>query len=91
MIGRAETRINPDILEIGEAWLIWHSCESGRESHQIYRDGSVAISVTKWSEADMHHFTVADTGIGMTPEQPEKMLDPFSQANARPSPFRLWI
>jgi len=47
--------------------------------------GSVKLSVTVISESDddvILHFTVKDTGIGMTPEQIAKVFDPFTQADA---------
>jgi len=44
--------------------------------------GSVTLSVRSWNQANMLHFTITDTGIGMTPEQSAKVFKPFSQADA---------
>jgi signal transduction histidine kinase/HPt (histidine-containing phosphotransfer) domain-containing protein len=44
--------------------------------------GNIKVSVQPWSEPGMLHFSVADTGIGMTPEQSSKIFDSFSQADS---------
>ncbi|MGB8842888.1 MAG: PAS domain S-box protein [Aliidongia sp.] len=43
--------------------------------------GVVTVSVTRWHQPNMLHFTVIDDGIGMTPEQTAKVFEPFSQAD----------
>ncbi len=42
--------------------------------------GEIKLSVKEENEFILFH--VADTGIGMTPEQVNKIFQPFSQANA---------
>ena len=44
--------------------------------------GSVTILVQPGETPNMLHFTISDTGIGMTPEQVAKVFEPFSQADA---------
>jgi signal transduction histidine kinase/HPt (histidine-containing phosphotransfer) domain-containing protein/ActR/RegA family two-component response regulator len=44
--------------------------------------GWVTLSVRPWKQANMLHFAITDTGIGMTPEQSAKVFKPFSQADA---------
>ncbi len=44
--------------------------------------GSITVSVNPWENPGMLHFSVSDTGIGMTPKQAEKVFDSFSQADA---------
>ncbi|MFZ1324995.1 MAG: ATP-binding protein [Candidatus Contendobacter sp.] len=46
--------------------------------------GAVAVSVTSLErdgERIMLHYTVSDTGIGLTPEQQAELFQPFSQAD----------
>ena len=43
-------------------------------------EGEVQVRVH--SDGKQVYFEVSDTGIGMTPEQVEKVFDPFSQADA---------
>ena len=47
--------------------------------------GSVVINVLAGEEADQLHFTITDTGIGMSPEQLEKVFDSFVQADSSTS------
>ena len=47
--------------------------------------GGVAVEVRKRGETRTHAellFTVTDTGMGITPEQQEKLFEPFTQADA---------
>lgn len=46
--------------------------------------GAITLSVHEESQEDGHsilHFSVADTGIGMTPEQMKRLFNTFSQAD----------
>jgi signal transduction histidine kinase len=46
-------------------------------------EGEVALRVRKVADGrDWIEFAVADTGIGMTPEQQAKLFEEFSQADA---------
>ncbi|HEX9584759.1 MAG TPA: response regulator [Gammaproteobacteria bacterium] len=47
-------------------------------------EGTITVRATRESEAegDRVRLSVADTGIGMTPEQMDKLFQPFSQADA---------
>ncbi|MEO5330381.1 MAG: CHASE domain-containing protein [Magnetococcus sp. YQC-5] len=44
--------------------------------------GGVTVSVRPGEEGGVLHFLVQDSGIGMTPEQVEKVFEAFSQADA---------
>lgn len=49
------------------------------------RDGGVEIKVTKGEAAEgrvLLHFSIKDTGIGMTPAQQQHVFDPFTQADS---------
>lgn len=48
------------------------------------KDGTVTLAVaqTEWAGAPAVEFSVRDSGIGMTPEQVEKLFQPFTQAEA---------
>lgn len=41
---------------------------------------SLTVKCERIAEEDWIHFRIADTGIGMTPEQCRKIFDPFTQA-----------
>ncbi|GGY14001.1 PAS domain S-box protein [Paludibacterium paludis] len=43
--------------------------------------GGVRLAVAAANRPDMLHFSVSDSGIGMTPEQVEKVFEAFSQAD----------
>jgi PAS domain S-box-containing protein len=43
--------------------------------------GGVTLSVKPAGTADMLHFAITDTGIGMTPRQMAAVFEPFSQAD----------
>ncbi|MEO5376479.1 MAG: PAS domain S-box protein [Magnetococcus sp. DMHC-6] len=43
--------------------------------------GRITVSVRPGEQADLLHFAVSDTGIGMTPEQTAKVFEAFSQAD----------
>ncbi|MBF0436766.1 MAG: CHASE domain-containing protein [Magnetococcales bacterium] len=43
--------------------------------------GRVTVSVRPGAQPDLLHFSVADTGIGMTPEQTDKVFEAFVQAD----------
>lgn len=47
--------------------------------------GKIIVSIEKADTADMLHFAISDTGIGMTPEQTEKIFESFSQADSTTS------
>jgi len=54
-------------------------------SIKFTENGSIVITVRPWTEAghdNMLQFSVADTGIGMTPEQIDNVFEPFSQADS---------
>ncbi len=44
--------------------------------------GSIEISVKQGSKTGLLHFSITDTGIGMKPEQVDRIFDSFSQADA---------
>ena len=43
--------------------------------------GSINFSITPGDRPGMVHFTIADTGIGMNPDQIKKIFEPFTQAD----------
>jgi signal transduction histidine kinase/FixJ family two-component response regulator len=45
-------------------------------------EGSVTIRVTRGATPDAMRFEVLDTGIGIDPEQIERMFEPFTQADS---------
>ena len=47
--------------------------------------GAVSVNVTPHTKKDTIHFNITDTGIGMKPEQVEKVFDSFSQADTSTS------
>jgi PAS domain S-box-containing protein len=57
----------------------------GNNAIKFTETGEIVVAVEKLSEVDHTtelHFSVADSGIGMTPEQCSKMFQSFSQADA---------
>lgn len=57
----------------------------GNNAVKFTETGEIIVAVEKISEFDHAielHFSVADSGIGMTPEQCSKMFQSFSQADA---------
>lgn len=57
----------------------------GNNAVKFTETGEIVVAVEKLSEVDHTtelHFSVADSGIGMTPEQCSKMFQSFSQADA---------
>ena len=44
-------------------------------------DGTVTLEVTREADADWIHFTILDTGIGITAEQQSRLFQPFTQAD----------
>ena len=55
----------------------------GSNAVKFTHDGSIAISVRACPEegADWLHFAVRDSGIGLTPEQMQRLFRPFEQAD----------
>jgi PAS domain S-box-containing protein len=47
--------------------------------------GQIIVSIEKADGDAMVHFAISDTGIGMTPEQTEKIFESFSQADTTTS------
>jgi PAS domain S-box-containing protein len=47
--------------------------------------GLITVTIAKTEEADMIHFAIRDTGIGMTAEQTARIFEPFSQADTTTS------
>lgn len=47
--------------------------------------GSISVTIKRAEGIEMLHFAIADTGIGMTPEQTERIFESFSQADATTS------
>lgn len=47
--------------------------------------GSIAVEIKRAEEANMLHFAISDTGIGMTAEQTDKIFESFSQADTTTS------
>ena len=53
-------------------------------SSKFTKEGTITISVTDSKAQDQSiDFTIADTGIGMTPEQVDKVFKPFTQADEK--------
>ena len=53
-------------------------------SSKFTKEGTITISVTDSKDQDQSiDFTIADTGIGMTPEQVDKVFKPFTQADEK--------
>ena len=50
-------------------------------SIKFTEQGGITVVVTAGESADMLHFAVTDTGIGMSQEQTAKIFEPFSQAD----------
>ncbi|WFP51190.1 PAS domain S-box protein [Methylomonas sp. EFPC3] len=47
--------------------------------------GYIAVSIGRAEQPELLHFAIADTGIGMSPEQTERIFESFSQADATTS------
>jgi PAS domain S-box-containing protein len=47
--------------------------------------GVIAVTISRGESADLLHFAISDTGIGMTTEQTDKIFESFSQADATTS------
>lgn len=47
--------------------------------------GSIRVALNPWTEKEMVHFTITDTGIGISHEQLGKIFDPFTQADGSTS------
>ncbi|OQW67126.1 MAG: hypothetical protein BVN35_20595 [Proteobacteria bacterium ST_bin11] len=47
--------------------------------------GSIGVSISRAEGVEMLHFAISDTGIGMTPEQTERIFESFSQADSTTS------
>jgi two-component system sensor histidine kinase EvgS len=45
-------------------------------------DGQIVVAIKSWNKPDMLHFSICDTGIGMTSEQVSKIFKSFSQADS---------
>ncbi len=45
--------------------------------------GGISFTVTRLPESDKIRFSIADTGVGMTPDQLDKIFLPFEQAGSR--------
>ena len=46
------------------------------------KDGEIQLAVSRDAASKTMHFKVADSGIGMTPEQVDRLFQPFMQADA---------
>ena len=44
--------------------------------------GQIVLSVEPWVQPETLHIAITDSGIGMSPEQIERIFEPFSQADA---------
>jgi len=81
-------KIPPDIpfRLIGDPLRIWQVLLNlGNNAVKFTERGEVVIEIKKVSQTSKEislHFSVKDTGIGMTPEQVEKLFKPFSQVDA---------
>ncbi|MFC3675642.1 hybrid sensor histidine kinase/response regulator [Ferrovibrio xuzhouensis] len=55
----------------------------GSNAAKFTETGSVTITIgAAHANGDLLHFAVADTGIGLTPEQQAKLFQPFTQADS---------
>lgn len=70
--------MHSDLLKIRQAIFNFLS-----NSAKFTEQGKIILSVAKGvlNGVEAMVFTISDTGIGMTPEQQEKVFDPFSQAD----------
>ena len=73
-------RLVGDPLRLGQILV-----NLGNNAVKFTEQGEVVIGIEKGPEDDQGielHFWVRDTGIGMTPEQCDKLFQPFSQADS---------
>ncbi|MCQ8182393.1 PAS domain S-box protein [Methylomonas sp. SURF-1] len=54
-------------------------------SVKFTESGYISVSIGRAEQPEMLHFAIADTGIGMTPEQTGRIFESFSQADATTS------
>ena len=69
--------INSDVLRIKQ--ILLNLCGN---AIKFTDSGAVRIKLRYDTEQDILTITIRDTGIGMTPEQVEKLFKPFKQADA---------
>ena len=74
-----EKKMSADLTKIRQILLNLLS-----NSAKFTKDGAITISVNNsTSNKDAIDFNISDTGIGMTPEQVDKVFKPFTQADEK--------